>query len=217
VTLPRETVLDLMGLADGMLEGDAKAKAEQLVASNEEARLLVDTLRASPVGDWVRESTDRQASAAVAGIADSVMARLAADASGAVEGGVVRMAPWVRRGSRRGPAVVAGVGAALVLAASIALYVRSGSQRSDEELAPVASVAVPPVGVPSVALPAPSASASQAEAKTAAAGGVEVNAVEAPSRAVSVFRIPMGAAAAAANAPHPSSVVIWVEEDTGTK
>lgn len=209
MTLARETVLELMALVDGALEGEAKARAERLVASDDEARRLVEALQASPVGDFVRDSVARTTDAAT-GIADAVMIRLGPTAMpNAGEEGVVRLAPRPRRRSAHGPAIVATVGAALVLAAGIALYLRSGSQRADDDFAPVASVVLPPVGVP-----APSSS-QRAEAKaTAATGGVEVNAIEAPSRAVSVFEIPMGAAAAAANPGH-SSVVIWVEEDAG--
>jgi hypothetical protein len=61
------------------------------------------------------------------------------------------------------------------------------------------------------------ASASQGELKATPGGGVEVNQIEAPSRAVSVFQIPLSSAAAAVSPGH-SSVVVWVEEeDAGTK
>jgi hypothetical protein len=210
VTLPRETVLELMGLVDDALDAEAKARAEQLVASNDEARRLVEAMRESPVGDFVRQSVAQGASAAQ-GIADAVMIRLGpAAVPYAVEEGVVRLAPRPRRRSGRGPAIVASAGAVLVLAAGIALYLRAGNQRGDDDFAPVASVVLPPVGDPV-------ASASQSETKTApGGGGVEVNLIEAPSRAVSVFEIPLGAAAAAAHPGH-SSVVVWVEEDAGTK
>jgi hypothetical protein len=209
VTLPRETVLELMSLVDGALDGEAKARAERLVATDDEARRLVDALRTSPVGDFVRASAAASARGAE-GIADAVMIRLGpAAVPYSADGGVVRVAPRPRRRSGRGPAMVASFGAALVLAAGIALYLRPASQRPDEDPAPVASVVLPPVGTP---VP----SASQAELKPAPGGGVQVNAIEAPSRAVSVFEIPLGAAAAAANPGH-SSVVVWVEEDAGTK
>jgi hypothetical protein len=209
VTLPRETVLELMGLVDDALDAEAKARAEKLVASNDEARRLVEALRESPVGDFVRQSVAQSADAAE-GIADAVMIRLGPSAVPyGVDEGMVRLAPRPRRRSGRGPAVVASVGAALVLAAGIALYLRSGSERADEDFAPVASVVLPPVG-------GPMASASQGEPRAAPRGGVEVNVIEAPSRTVSVFEIPLGAAAAAANPGH-SSVVIWVEEDAATK
>jgi hypothetical protein len=207
MTLPRETVLELMGLVDGELDGDAKARAEQLVATEDEARRLVDAMRASPVGEWVRESEAKRA-AEVGSIADAVMIRLGpAAVPGAVDGGVVRLAPRPRRRSGRGPAIVAGVAAGLVMAAGVALYLRGGSPPPADDVAPVASIVLPP---PSEAF----ASASAGEGKAPALKGVEVHQIEAPSRAVSVFEIPLGAAAAAANPGH-SSVVIWVEEDAG--
>jgi hypothetical protein len=207
VTLPRETVLELMGLVDGALDAEAKSRAEKLVASDEEARLLFEALRGSPVGEFVRESVSRSANAAE-GIADAVMVRLGPAAMpNAAEGGVVRLAPRPRRRSGRGPAIVASVGAALVLAAAIAIYLRSGSQRGGDDFAPVASVVVPPLG-------GPLASASQGELKAAPGSGVEVNQIEAPSRVVSVFQIPLGSAAAAVGPGH-SSVVVWVEEEDG--
>jgi anti-sigma factor RsiW len=207
MTLPRETMLELMGLVDGQLEGEAKARAEHLVATDEEARRLVEAMRASPVGQWVRDA-EAERSREVTGIADAVMIRLGPSAVPNAEGGVVRLAPRPRRRSGRGPAVVAGFAAALVLAAGIALYLRAGSGPVGDEVAPVASVVLPPSAEPL-------ASASAAP-KPGSGPGVEVNQIEAPSRSVHVFEIPMGAAAAAAaTTTGHSSVVIWVEEDAG--
>jgi anti-sigma factor RsiW len=207
MTLPRETVHELMALVDGQLEGEARARAEHLVATDDEARRLVEAMRASPVGQWVRDAEAKR-SREITDIADAVMIRLGPSAvPNVAEGGVVRLAPRPRRRSGRGPAVVAGFGAALVLAAAIALYLRAGSRPPGEDVAPVASVVLPPSAEPL-------ASASAAPGP-ASGSGVEVNQIEAPSRSVHVFEIPMGAAAAAATTTGHSSVVIWVEEDAG--
>jgi hypothetical protein len=74
--------------------------------------------------------------------------------------------------------------------------------------APVASVGIPPVD-----FQVPSATVAQAEP----ARGVEVNEIDAPSRGVSVFEIPVGAAAAIASPTRASSVVVWVDDDPGSK
>ena len=109
-----------------------------------------------------------------------------------------------RKFSRVQMALSAGA-AGLALAAAVALYVRAGGDRTADH-APVASVGVPPVDI----VP------PQAEPP----GGVEVNEIDAPSRGVSVFEIPVGAAAAMAkpaNLANASSVVVWVDDDPGSK
>ena len=108
-----------------------------------------------------------------------------------------------RRASRLQMAVTAGA-AALALAAAIALHVRGGAEHP-EERAPVASVDVPPVD-----FQVPSASGVQAGPR-----GVEVNEIDAPSRGVSVFEIPVGAAVVESSGA--SSVVVWVDDDPGSK
>jgi len=212
VSLSAQTMLELMALADGELEGADKERAERLVAQSAEARRIVEGLRAPAVGAWLAESMDARAAAAGAdGIADAVMARLQRDAKGASSdldgGGVVRItdAKGGRRASRV-QVVAAVAGAALALAAGIAFYVRSDSPR-DELRAPVASVGGPSVDVQ----PPPAARSAVAQGGTTPSHGVEVDEIDSPSRGVSVFEIPMGAAAA--NASAPSSVVIWIEDD----
>jgi hypothetical protein len=214
MSLSHQTVLELMSLADGELEGADKERVERLVASSDEARRIVDAMRRGEVGAWLTASLDERAAKAGAdGIADAVMAAVgrggAADETvrqaSAEGGGVVSMAGRARRASRQQVAMsAAAVG--LALAAAVALYVRGGGDHTAEH-APVASVGVPPVD-----FQAPSATVAQEPA-----GGVEVNEIDAPSRGVSVFEIPVGAAAAAANPPGPSSVVVWVDDDPGSK
>ena len=198
MSLSQETLLELMALADGELEGDDRARIEQLVADSDEARRTVEAMRSPAIGDWLREQLEADQHAAAAdGIADAVMARL-----GSVEaegGGVVRLADVRARRTSRVQVVFAVATAGLALAAGIVLYIRAGHSGTDGQ-APVASV-----GTPSVDLQLPPSQ------------GVEVDEVDSPSRGISVFEIPIAGGAAAANAAGPSSVVIMIEDDQGAK
>jgi hypothetical protein len=213
MSLSHETMLELMSLADGELEGDDKERIERLVASDGEARQVYASLCGEEVSAWLAETMDRRA---IAGGADQVAdAVMAAVASGAANGAGRATAPArdvgsldearVRRRSRLQTMATAS-GAVLALAAGVLLYVHAGSQHVDTH-APVASVVAPSVDVQAP----PSAMAQQG-----AGGGVEVNEIDAPSRGVSVFEIPAGAAAVA-QPTGPSSVVIWVDDDPGSK
>jgi hypothetical protein len=223
MSLSHETVLELMSLADGELEGDDKDRVERLVAASDEARRVLESMRRAEVGAWLSESMHEHAGKAGAdGIADAVMSAALASAQGrsvapkasratssaSIQGGgVVSIAgARARRSSRLQVGVSAAV-AGLALAAAVALYVRAGADRTADH-APVASVGIPPVD-----FQVPSATVAQAEP----AGGVEVNEIDAPSRGVSVFEIPVGAAAALANPTGASSVVVWVDDDPGSK
>jgi hypothetical protein len=202
LSLPNDTLLELMSLADGELEGEAKAHAEALVASSDEARRVVEAIRSPQIGEWLRDATTKRAvQAGIDGTADAVMAKLGV-LSG--EGGVVRLAGSRDRRGSRVQLVVAAAGAALALAAGIVFLVRSEATRSDQRM-PVASV-----GMPAVDLEPP------AMAQKTPAQGVEVDEIDAPSRGISVFEIPAAGAAAAA-VSRPSSVVIWIEDDPGAK
>lgn len=223
MSLSHDTVLELMSLADGELEGDDKDRVEKLVAASDEARQVLESLRRAEVGTWLSESLHERAGLAGAdGIADAVMSAVEGSAQGRSvapraaratssaslqTGGVVSIASGRARKSSRLQVVLSAGVAGLALAAAVALYVRAGGDRS-EERAPVASVGIPPVD-----FQVPSATVAQVEP----AGGVEVNEIDAPSRGVSVFEIPVGAAAAVANPTGASSVVIWVDDDPGSK
>jgi len=219
MSLSHETVLELMSLADGELEGDDKARVEKLVASSDEARQMLEAMRRAEVGAWLSESMDQRAARGGAdGIAGAVMSAVdggrsfglqqaprAAPNGSARDGGVVSIAGRRARTSSRVQMALSAGAAALALAAAVALYVRAGGDRTANH-APVASVGVPPVDI----VP------PQAEPP----GGVEVNEIDAPSRGVSVFEIPVGAAAAMAkpaNLANASSVVVWVDDDPGSK
>jgi hypothetical protein len=210
MSLPQDTLLELMALADGELEGEAKARAEKLVAESDEARRVVAAMCAPDVGVFLGEALEGRVGAAD-GIADAVMARLGAERG--QEGGVVRLAD--ARGAKpasKGPRmqVFAAVGAALALAAGILLYIRS--QDMDAGGTPVASVNVPSIDLQPP--PAPTAVAQQAARPSQ---GVEVDEIDSPSRDVSVFEIPLGAAAAVAGGGSPSSVVIMIDDDKGAR
>jgi hypothetical protein len=220
MSLSHETVLELMSFADGELAGDDKDRVEKLVASSEEARQVLEAMRRAEVGAWLSESMDHRAGRGGAdAIAAAVMSAVGdgrsagqpatkATSNGSMRSdGVVSIAgARARRSSRVQMAVSAGA-AALALAAAVALYVRAGGDRTADH-APVASVGVPPVD-----FQVPSATVAQAQPS----GGVEVNEIDAPSRGVSVFEIPVGAAAAVASPQGASSVVVWVDDDPGSK
>lgn len=211
MSLSREILLDLMGFADGELEGEARERTEKLVASNEEARRVVEAMRDGTMGAWLGDITqDRAVAAGADGIADAVMAKAAALRSGPVG---VALSPLVpasiadaraRRASRL-RAVAAGVGV-LALVAGAAFYIRPG---------PTPFEAHSPVG-PSAPLGEPPSMTTTALAQ-APIHGVEVDEIDSPSHGVSVFEIPMGAAAAAASPGHAASVVIWIEDEPGVQ
>jgi len=192
-------MLEIMSLVDGELEGEERARVEGLVARDAEAARVYEALRGGEVGGWLAGTSDTRAIGAGANaIADQVMSSIASIARGSragLSGGVavpsIADARAKRSIGRRAAALVVG---GLAMAAAVALYVRSGD-RSRMSEAPVASVMAP----------------------TELAAGVEVNEIDALSRGVSVFEIPAQAAAMAQPSATPASVVIWVEDDPGSK
>jgi hypothetical protein len=206
MSLSHETILELMSLADGELEGDDRDRIERLVASSEEARRVVESMRDGEVGSWLATTAhDRAGASGADGIADAVMASVEAAAAVGPRmsqaGGLVSVAEARARRPSRFGVVATGAATALALAAAVALYVRAGADHPDDR-APVASVGLPPAAP----LEPPSTTMAQV-----APTGVEVNEIDAPSRGVSVFEIP--AAAAVMPSKGGSSVVVWVEED----
>lgn len=203
MSLSHETILELMSFADGELEGADKERVERLVADNDEARRVVESLRGGEVGAWLSSAMDERAVRGGADcIADDVMAAIAQPSAG----GVASLANHRARGPARSRVPIAGaaVVAVLAMAAAAILYIDGGAPKPGER-APVASV-----GTPHLDFQVPSATVAQANENPTAPAGVEVNEIDAPSRGVSVFEIPGAAAAAVAG---PSSVVVWVEED----
>ena len=211
MSLTQETMLELMALADGELEGEALTRVEKLVEESDEARRVVESMRGPAIGAWLDAAMNEKAEAAGAdGIADAVMRKLESRDEGskdrAQEGGVVRLADArARRGSRMQVGVAAAA-AVLALAAGVVLYVRSVGE-SGVDHAPVASATVPTVEVaPTTTVAAQAPTPKQA---------VEVNDIDTPS-GVSVYEIPAGGATAAAKAS-PPSVVIWIDDEEGKK
>jgi hypothetical protein len=137
MSLSQETVLELMALADGELQGEAKERAESLALRNEEARRLVEAMHATRVRAWLNDAVAEQTRPADA-IADEVMARL--------DEGPRR---WSQARGRRGSKVMlaqAIVASTLAIAAGVAICLRSDERRVAK--APVASLRVPPGEAP---------------------------------------------------------------------
>jgi hypothetical protein len=206
-------MLELMALADGELDGGARERAERLVADNEEARKVVEAMRAPQLGAWLGEAVHGR-TAAADGVADAVMTAITSQAAGSVGpdaaavpanegGGVVRLAAPPRRRAGWVPVVTL-----VALAAGVLLVLRS-IRRDEAEPVPVASVTP---SIPSLGSATPVASVS-ASLTAGPVRSVEVDEIDSPSRGVSVFEIPLGNAAAAAGPAAPSSVVIWIDDE----
>jgi hypothetical protein len=229
MSLPQETLLQLMALADGELEGDERARIEALVARDPQARQVVDSIRSPALGEWLGQEMQAR-SASAERIADAVMASLAdasevvevlpskvhttASTAGAEGGAVVRFARPVARRSSGARTVGGALVGVLALAAGVVLYFTSVSPSGDEARSPVASVGTPNPEIQPVPV-APSAAVAVLPSQ-----GVEVDEVDSPSRGFSVFEIPVGGvagAAGAAKAAGPSSVVIMIDDDPGAK
>jgi hypothetical protein len=183
--LKRDVAVELMGLADGELEGEAEQRARTLAKAEPGARQLVADLRDPRMAAWLRMAMDEHATGAAADhVVDDVMARLATPSGGA--GGVRVPArrlldPWAR------------VGVALALAAGVTMYVAARHAR----LGPIAGD--------------PSPVGSALVAGSALGGGVELREIDALSE-VSVFEIAGARGPGAEKAP-PSSLVIWIEDE----
>jgi hypothetical protein len=200
--LSLDTQIELMAWADGEVPDDVGDRVARLLESSDDARRFVDGLHASRVGEWTRECALARLSK-VPSITDSVMARIEMQPT------ATSTIPSLRRRAdrQRVRAFAISITTGLAVAACLALYFRSDLARS---VAPFPVAQHLPSSAPSVepwiepgALPL-----------AGVARGVEVNDIDAVSRAISVFEIPLGAAAAnAAKSTRPSSVVIWIDED----
>jgi hypothetical protein len=191
-SLSREQMYQVMALADGELEGRERAQAELLVASNAEARAVLDEMRSGRLAPWLAALHDGEEDRPAAGgasLADPVMARV-----GALAPGGAPVASLDEARSRRAPRVVALAFAAVALAAGFAVVMRSTGGGTAP--APVAS--------------APSPVDTLGASALATMSSVEVNEVDVPSRGVSLFEIPVAGAAPSKRA---SSVVVWIEDE----
>lgn len=204
MTLPRETLLELMALADGELEGPAKERVEKLAAHDAEAMHVVETMRSEALRVWLQQAVAQRTQGADA-IADAVMEKLDVRRPALLTSASPR-----RLRSSRALAAGATLGGALALAASVAFVVHGARERGRGQPAPVASAVAPRVegsggaAPPSVVAVAPSPRAPRDEG----APGVEVEEVDSPAH-VSIFAI--------GNASAPSSVVVWIEDEPRAK
>ncbi len=81
MSLSQDTMLELMQYADGELDGDARARIEGLLRTNEEARGVVAAM--GMLGDVVRDGIDARVDrVAAGGIADAVMAAINGERAG---------------------------------------------------------------------------------------------------------------------------------------
>jgi hypothetical protein len=195
VKLSQGEVFDLMAYVDGELDGEAKTKAEKLVAENADARRLVDEMRA--LGPIVQKVYEPPAASASEGIADFVMAKIAEGEPPARKSIRAPKLVDLRAEREKRIKVGAAIAAAIALAAGVAFM----TQKVNEQHRPIATP-TPPVTAPA---PAPAPVASEQQAVVAAAGGVDVEQVDSPKE-VSVFYLP------SATDTNASSVVVWIDD-----
>jgi hypothetical protein len=238
MTLPQDTMMELMAFADGELDGEAHARIASLVASNDEARRVVEAM--GGLGDWLRDGIDARADRAKAdGIADAVMAQIATSA--APDNTPVNVRPVAQAasapvtnlpvtnlserrealatarssGGGRGRVIGGAIGV-LALAAAAVLVVRRGDTPVVPPVAQTGPVERPAIGPLPGASPeeAPALAQVAPAAGTGDVSGVDVEQVESPSHQVSVFYLPaVAAAAAGSSASSASSVVVWIGDD----
>jgi anti-sigma factor RsiW len=203
-TLSRETMLDLMQYADGELDGDARARVEELLATSAEARGVVEAM--GTLGDIVRHGVEERASASAAAdaIADSVMAGIAREAPAQVareHAPRAQVVPLARPARLSRPVVASAVISVLALAAGVVLFVRSeGSSRSAKGY--YAAAAAPS----DEAEDAPS-DGPEALAQTEPLG-VDLEEVRSIRNKVDVFFVPSEKSVGA-------SVVVWIDDRHG--
>jgi anti-sigma factor RsiW len=200
MSLPPETMMDLMAYADGELDTSARSRVEELLRSNDEARRVVAAM--GTLGDVVRSAEAERAPASLEfadGIVDDVMATIARE-------DVTRPAlkKVVPIGAARSPRTGAYAAVALVaLAAGVLLFLQSSRSRP--------MVLVDDRGMPSVEHRpvAPSPTPSAVAAADSEGQGVDLEEAESAQGKVDVFFTPAPAAAGVA------SVVVWIDDRHG--
>lgn len=184
-SLSSEQRIELMAYVDGELEGAERSKVEGWLASNVDAARFVDEL--GVLGDRVRlghEASNDAKAVASFDVADAVMAAVESETANAAPAPVVSLEARRQKNLKAGATLVA----ALALAASVFVMVRS----KDEE-APMARAPVPTVQPPGV---------------TSAEPGIDVDLVETAGDSVGVFYL-------ASESSPTTSVVVWVDESGG--
>jgi hypothetical protein len=219
VSFPEETMLELMSYADGEpLEPAARARVEELLRTNEEARRIVDAMGA--LGDVVRDGIDGRAAGGEHGakadaIAESVMAAIATGVAAARSTGDVSAGGKVvtlQGRERRARFVVrGGIAAALALAAGFLLLL-SKQGEAPKEIAAVA----PALSEARSAERATAALAASAEAKVAGAIAaeeheVDLEEVRSIENKVNVFFV-RAKKGSAAKDEEKTSLVIWIDD-----
>ena len=212
MSLPHETMLELMAYADGELDGEERARVEKLLASSVEAKRVLSALRG--VGEWARAGY--VAPEPPAGIVDAVMDRVKAEARGESQapraaGGadVVDLAAARARRTRN-----FGLGAALVAAAAGVVFVMRGG---GEEPRTAGVVPTTPVNLEPSASATPDEPPLNVAANAAASAATqEVEQVDSPSHPVSVFYLPAKPASAGGSGA-AASVVVWIDDKGGSK
>jgi len=201
--LSEEALLDLMAYADGELDGEAHARVEALIASDEQAARVVAEMQT--LGECIRITEgERPVPDSVGSIVDHVMIQVAQIQNEKI----AAVVPLPVR--RRRAAVAATVSAAIALAAGWALFMRPTADLDNDGAEPQAVLSAP---APSDDLPSAPSDDNQASASATAAAeppapGVRVDKVEVPGpNPVSVFFVPAVAAEESANA---SSVIVWI-------
>jgi anti-sigma factor RsiW len=197
MSLPQETMIDLMAYADGELQGDARARVEELVRTNDEARGVLDAMGA--LGDVVREGADARAEAAsIDSIADDVIAKIERSEDTGRGSRIPAPIAQARNGRRMGTTVVI---AALALAAGVVFLVRAGAPP-----AATATRETPAAVRPSASSPLEAPSSAPAAVAATEDNGVDLEEVSSTENKVDVFFMPRASLGAAA------SVVVWIDD-----
>jgi anti-sigma factor RsiW len=199
MTLSRESMLELMAYADGELEETERARVEALIASDPDAKRLVESI--GVLGGVVERIHDASHGASLDGLADAIMARV--EKEGAPRRASIRPPRVIDlRDARENRLKVAGaIVAAIALAAGIVLTTRKANQDSPFQ----ASHIQPHVTTP--ATPGTAPGPAPVPDTQVAAAGVDVDQVDS-KHDVEVFYLPSSVG------KNASSVVVWID-DTG--
>jgi anti-sigma factor RsiW len=208
MSLPHETMIDLMQYADGELEADGRVRVEELVRTNDEARRILDAMGA--LGDVVREGAEARAEAAgIDEIAEEVIAKIErAETTFRGKQIVVPIADARASRERAGRGRGLGIAAVIVaLAAGVFLVMRNEATPTPSPVADTATHEPSPVLQPVSPSPSATQDPSAMPGAVAAADddGVDLEEVSSTKNKVNVFFMPSGNAAAA-------SVVVWIDD-----